>query len=259
MKSKNEDRHRRFYRKPSSTLEAKKIRPNVLLHQALFAHDRGLLPLVQSVGEENKSVIRPKIDHVPIVQGAIRLQFAPTKVQGQNTIATASTLHLNADTNSSSSDHVLDSRDADRNAVRSNQPSRSNVPLDPSMTPASQYYGGHSAAVISPGGQYPYNTTPDYNTPSPSARSDGRYYSGSSSSHQIDNSSTSGDYYPTTAGYYPADIGYSSADTSQDYSYLAPSDQDQWLTGSNADVFVGAGTNEYYYVDDAEASRSARN
>ncbi|CAG8984239.1 hypothetical protein HYALB_00004222 [Hymenoscyphus albidus] len=160
---------------------------------------------------------------------------------------------------SSSSDHVLDSRDADRNAVRSNQPSRSNAPLDPSMTPASQYYGGHSAAVISPGGQYPYNTTPDYNTPSPSARSDGRYYSGNSSSHQIDNSSTSGDYYPTTAGYYPADIGHSSADTSQDYSYLAPSDQDQWLTGSNADVFVGTGTNEYYYVDDAEASRSARN
>lgn len=154
-------------------------------------------------------------------------------------------------------DHVLDLRDDDRNVARSNQPSRSNAPSDPSMTPASQYYGGHSAAAISPGGQYPYNTTHDYNSPSPSARSDGRYYAGSSSSHQADNSSTSGDYYPTTAGYYPADMGYSTTDTSQDYAYLAPSDQDQWLTGGNPEVFVGTGTTEYFYVDDTEASRSA--
>lgn len=95
MKSKDNDRRRRSHRKLS--FNVRKNTPERLcpircmghLLRAVFVHDRELLLLVQNVEEGNRNAIKPKIVHVPIVQGATRLRSALTKVRGQNTIATA--------------------------------------------------------------------------------------------------------------------------------------------------------------------------
>lgn len=104
MKSKDNDRRRRFHRKLS--FNVRKNTPERLcpircmghLLQAVFVHDRELLLLAQSVEEGNKNAIKPKIVHVPIVQGATRRQSALTKVRGQNNIAIAPTFLCIADT-----------------------------------------------------------------------------------------------------------------------------------------------------------------
>jgi hypothetical protein len=48
----------------------------------VFGHGRELLLLAQNVGVENRSAIKPKTGHVPIVRGGIHPRFARIKVQG---------------------------------------------------------------------------------------------------------------------------------------------------------------------------------
>ncbi|KAG9239576.1 hypothetical protein BJ875DRAFT_447771 [Amylocarpus encephaloides] len=152
-------------------------------------------------------------------------------------------------------DHVLTLGDEDGESDRTNQTNRSNAPVNAPMVSTSQYYSGHSATSISPD-QHAYGA---YSTPSPPSRSDGRYYADSLNGHPMIASTSGGEMYPVAAGYYHTDhLGYSTTEASQDYGYLTASDQQQWLSSENPDVFIGTGTAEYFYVDDGAPGKSNR-
>jgi hypothetical protein len=223
----------------------------------VFGHGRGPSLLARNVDDANRSAIKPKIGHVPIVRGDIRPQFAHTKVQGQTPLTFqviwAILIYEHSPT-PPPMDHDMRLEGDNRSGNRSSHPNRGNESSALALGP--HYYSGHTTTSGS-ASQSMYNTSHDYHSSS-SVRHDERYYPGHSNSYQTTTATSGGDYYPVTSGYYQSDhVGYSTADNSHEYGYLATSDHQQWLSSGDPDVFVGTGTTEYFYVDETEPSRSA--
>ncbi|RDL37496.1 uncharacterized protein BP5553_04929 [Venustampulla echinocandica] len=141
---------------------------------------------------------------------------------------------------------------SDRQRARLSQPNNLNETPNPVVLYTSQYYSGPN--------QNSHNASPTYHSPSPTTRNDGRLYQGSSSSNQqvIGSSSGGGDLFPMSGEYYASDqMGYNTTESPHGIGYYTASDQPQWLTGGDPDVFVGTGTAEYFYVDESELPRSS--
>lgn len=145
----------------------------------------------------------------------------------------------------------MDFGNSDRQRARLSQPNNVSETSNPAVMYASQYYNGVN--------QNSHNASSSYHSHSATTRTDGRNCQGGSSVNQqvIGASSGAGDLYPMSGGYYAADqMSYNATESPNGIGYYTTSDQQQWLTGGDPDVFVGTGTAEYFYVDESELPRS---
>ncbi|KAH8685916.1 hypothetical protein BGZ60DRAFT_103824 [Tricladium varicosporioides] len=147
-------------------------------------------------------------------------------------------------------EQMMDFR-SNREGHHSSQTSRSNDVPSLAYVQPPQFYSSHTATTVP--NQTLYSTSTAYHSPSLTLRSDTRGYQGEGSSGQQINTSAAGsDVFG--GGYYPTDqVPFSVTDSAQEVGYYTTSDQPQWLSGGDPDVFIGAG--EYYYVDDSEPPR----